>query len=92
MNIEISNEQIEHMIKKAVNERVKTWFGEPQNKYFIRDAIIKAVDVEVSKRVDDSMVDIPKLASSLASKELAKEIVDNIGYNIAAIFAEKYGD
>lgn len=92
MNVEISNEQIEQMIKKAVNERVKTWFGEPQNKYSIRDAIIKAVDVEVSKRVDDSMVDIPKLTSSLASKELAKEIVENIGYNIAAIFAEKYGD
>lgn len=80
------------MIKKAVNERVKTWFGETKNKYFIRDAIVKAVGVEVSKRVDDSMVDIPKLTSSLASKELAKKITDNIGYNIAAIFAEKYGD
>lgn len=92
MNIEISNEQIEQMIKKAVNERVKTWFEEPQNKYFIRDAIKKAVAVEVSKRFDDSMVDIPKLASSLASKELAEKVVDNIGYNIATIFAEKYGD
>lgn len=92
INIEISNEQIEQMIKEAVNERVKTWFGEPKNKYSIRDAIIKAVDVEVSKRVDDSMIDIPKLASSLASKELAEKIIDNIGYNIAAIFAEKYGD
>ena len=92
MNIEISNEQIEQMIKKAVDERVKTWFGEPQNKYFIRDAIVKAVDVDVSKRVDESMIeiDIPKLASSLASKELAEKITDNIGYNIAAIFAEKY--
>jgi len=92
MNIEISNEQIEQMIKKAVNERVKTWFGEEKNKYFIRDAIIKAVAVEVCKRVDESMIDIPKLASSLASKELAEKITDNIGYNIAAIFAEKYGD
>lgn len=92
MNIEISNEQIEQMIKKAVNERVKTWFGEEKNKYFIRDAIIEAVDIEVSKRVNDSMVDIPKLASSLASKELAEKITDNIGYNIAAIFAEKYRD
>jgi len=90
MNIEISNEQIEQMIKKAVNERVKTWFGEEKNKYFIRDAIIKAVNVEISKRVDDSKIDIPKLASSLASKELAEKITDNIGYNIAAIFAEKY--
>ena len=90
MNIEISNEQIEQMVKKAVNERVKTWFGEPSNKYFIRDAIIKAVDVEVSTRVDDSMIDIPKLVSSLASKKLAEEITDNIGHNIAAIFAEKY--
>ena len=78
------------MIKKAVNERVKTWFGEEKNKYFIRDAIIKAVNVEISKRVDDSKIDIPKLASSLASKELAEKITDNIGYNIAAIFAEKY--
>lgn len=92
MNIEISNEQVEQMIKKAVNERVKTWFGEPQNKNFIRDAIIKAVEVEVCKRVNESMIDIPKLASSLASKKLAEEITDNIGYNIAAIFAEKYGD
>ena len=92
MNIEISNEQIEQMIKKAVNERVKTWFGEPQNKYFIRDAIKEAVAVEVYKRVDDGTVDIPKLASSLTSKELAEKITDNIGYNIAAIFAEKYGD
>jgi len=90
MNIEISNEQIEQMIKKAVNERVKTWFGEEKNKYFIRDAIIKAVNVEIFKRVDDSKIDIPKLASSLASKELAEKITDNIGYNIAAIFAEKY--
>ena len=92
MNIEISNEQIEQMIAKAVNERVKTWFGEEKNKYFIRDAIVKAVDVEVSKRVDDSMIDIPKLVSSFASKKLAEEITENIGYNIAAIFAEKYGD
>ena len=92
MNIEISDEQIGQLLKKAVNERVKTWFGEPENKYFIRDAVVKAVEVEVSKRVDDSMVDIPKLVSSLASKKLANEIVDNIGYNIAAIFAEKYSD
>ena len=92
MNIEISNEQIEQIIKKAVYERVSTWFGESQNKYFIRDAIVKAVKVEVCKKVDESMIDIPKLASSLASKELAEKIVDNIGYNIAAIFAEKYGD
>ena len=91
MNIEISNEQIEQIIKKAVNERVKTWFGEEKNKYFIRDAIIKAVEVEVCKRVDESMIDIPKLASSLASKELAEKITDNIGYNIATVFAEKYG-
>lgn len=92
MNIEISNEQIEQLIKKAVNERVKTWFGQPANKYFIRDAIIKAVNVEVCKRIDESLVDIPKLASSLASKELADKITDKIGYNIASIFAEKYGD
>ena len=92
MNIEISNEQIEQMIKKAVNERVKTWFGKPSNEYFIRDTVIKAVDTEVAKRVDESKVDIPKLASSLASKELAEKITENIGYYIAEIFAEKYGD
>ena len=92
MNIEISNEQIEQLINKAVNERVKTWFGEPSNKYFIRDAIVNAVGVEVCKRVDESMIDIPKLASSLASKELAEKITNNIGHNIASIFAEKYGD
>jgi hypothetical protein len=92
MNIEISNEQIEQLIKKAVNERVKTWFGEPSNKYFIRDAIIKAVDAEVCKRMNESMIDIPKLASSIASRELAEKITDNIGYNIASIFAERYGD
>ena len=92
MNIEISNEQIEQMIKKAVNERVKTWFEEPKNKYFIRDTIVKAVEVEVCKKVDESMIDIPKLASSLVSKELAEKVADNIGYNIATIFAEKYGD
>lgn len=92
MNIEISNEQIKQIIEKAVNKRVKTWFEESQNKYFIRDEIIKAVNIDVSKRINDSMVDIPKLTSSLASEKLAEKIVDNIGYNIAAIFAEKYGD
>ena len=92
MNIEISNEQIEQMIKEAVNERVKTWFEEPKNNYFIRDVFVNAIDAEVSKRFDDSMVDISKLASSLASKELAEKVADNIGYNIAAIFAEKYGN
>lgn len=92
MNIEISNEQIEQLIEKAVNERVKTWFGEPSNKYFIRDAIVTAVNVEACKRVDESMIDIPKLASSLASKELAEKITENIGYKIASIFAEYYGD
>lgn len=92
MNIEISNEQIEQLIKKAVNERVKTWFGEPSNKYFIRDAIITAVNAEACKRVDESMIDIPKLVSSLASKELAEKITENIGYKIASIFAEYYGD
>lgn len=90
MNIEISNEQIEQMIKKAVNERVKSWFGDPSNKYFIRDAIVNAVNTEVAKRVDESKIDIPKFASSLATKELAEKIADNIGYNIASIFAEKY--
>lgn len=92
MNIEISNEQIEQLVNKAVNERVKTWFGEPSNKYFIRDAIIKAVDAEVCKRVNESMIDIPKLASSIASRELAEKITENIGYKIASIFAEYYGD
>lgn len=92
MNIEISDEQIEKLVHKAVNERVKSWFGETKNKYFIRDAIIRAVDVEVAKRIDKTTIDIPKLVSSLASKELAEKITDNIGYNIAAIFAEKYGD
>lgn len=92
MNVEISDEQIEKLVSKAVNERVKTWFGEPKNKYFIRDAIIKAVGVEVTKRIDETTIDIPKLVSSLASKELAEKITDNIGYTIANIFAEKYGD
>jgi len=92
MNVEISDEQIEKLVHKAVNERVKNWFGEPKNKYFIRDAIIKAVNVEVSKRIDETAIDIPKLVSSLATKELAEKITDNIGYNIASIFAEKYGD
>lgn len=98
MNIEISNEQLEQMVKKeleqmvkkAVDERVKVWFGEHKN--FIRDTIIKDVNTDVAKRVDDSMIDIPKLVSSLASEKLAEKIVDNIGYNIASIFAEKYGD
>ena len=92
MNIEISNEQIEQLVEKAVNERVKTWFREPSNKYFMRDAIITAVNAEACKRVDESMIDIPKLASSLASKELAEKITENIGYKIASIFAEYYGD
>ena len=91
MNIEISNEQIEQMIKEAVNERVKTWFKTEKNQFFIRDAIVKAVNVEVSKRVSDGIFDIPKLASSLISEKLVEKITDNIGYNIAAIFAEKYG-
>lgn len=92
MNIEISDEQIEKLLTKAVNDRVKTWFGEPKNKYFIRDAVIKAVNAQVSTRVDDCKIDMPKLVSSLSTKKLAEELVDNIGYNIAAIFAEKYGD
>ena len=91
MQIEITDAQIEQMIKNAVDERIKTWFEVPSNKFFIRHTIRKAVNAEVSKRVDDSMVDIPKLASSLASKELAEKITDNIGYNIASIFEEKYG-
>ena len=90
MNIEISNEQIEQMIKKAVNERVKTWFGDPKNKDFIRDETTKAIRAETYKRVNDSTIDIPKLVSSLSSKKLAEQITDNIGHNIAAIFAEKY--
>jgi hypothetical protein len=92
MNIEISNEQIEQMIKKAVDERVRTWFGDPKNKCFIRDTTVEAIHVEVSKRVDESRIDVPKLAASLSSKELAEKITDNIGHNIAAIFVEKYGE
>jgi hypothetical protein len=42
--------------------------------------------------MNESMIDIPKLASSIASRELAEKITDNIGYNIASIFAERYGD
>lgn len=90
MNVEIDNEQIEKLVNKAVNERVKTWFGE--NKYFIRDAVIDAVKTEVCVRVDESRVDIPKLATSLSTKELAEKITDNIGHNIASIFAERYDD
>ncbi len=92
MNIEISNEQIEQMIEKAVNARIKTWFDEPSNKYFIREKIADVVKSEVVKRVNESNLDIPKFASALASKELAEKVADNIGYNIASIFAEKYGD
>ena len=90
MNVEISNEQIEEIINKAVEERVKAWFKESDHKYFISSAVVDAVKAEVHKRIDESMIDIPKLVSSLASKDLAEKITENIGHNIAEHFAEKY--
>lgn len=90
MNIEISNETVEKMVKEAIDRRLNTWIG--AQKHLFHDIAVKAIQDEVSKRFNDGMIDIPKLASSIASKKLAEEIVDNIGYNIAAIFAEKYGD
>ena len=90
MNIEISNEQIEEIIDKMVQERVKNWFKDPNNKYYIRNAIVKAVEAEVHNRINESMIDIPKLVSSLASKDLAEKITENVGQNIARYFVEKY--
>ena len=90
MNVEIDNAEIEKIIDRKINERVQAWFEESEHKYYIRDAVLEAVDTEVCKRVNESKIDIPKVASSLASKKLAEEIAENIGYTIARIFEENY--
>jgi hypothetical protein len=65
MNIEISDEQIEQLVKKAVDGRVKIWFDAfVSQTSFMRDAIKEAVQAEVRIKVDESKVDVPKLASS----------------------------
>ena len=90
MEINISDKQIEGMLKDAINKRVQAWFSSPDRKYFMRDTTVKAVQDVIEQKIDETGIDIPKCVATLSSEALAKDITNAIGEDIARYFIDKY--
>lgn len=88
MNIEFDNEMIETLIKDEVNKQVKEWFKNHNN--YIEDATKDFVHRIVNEQLKKGRIDIKATAKAMQTKELAEEIAECIGQNIADYFIERY--
>lgn len=88
MNIDISDEMIEQILEKQIEEKVKAWFAQNNHKYIIRDFIAQSVSKELSKfEYTDT---IKEEARKLTSKEVLTGVCGRISMDIAEAFANKY--
>lgn len=88
MNIDISDEMIEQMVQKQVEEHVKAWFAQNNHKYIIKECIDKSVSKELNKF--DYISVIREEARKQTSKEVLDGVCRRISEDIADAFAEKY--
>ena len=88
MNIDISEEMIERILEKQIEERVKAWFAQNKNKYIIREFIEQSVSKELSKF--EYTETIKEEARKLTSKEVLNGVCRRISSDIAEAFADKY--
>ena len=90
MNIEISDEMIEQMLEKQINEKVKAWFSQSKHENIVKDLVQKAVMNELRDYKYEDVI------REEARKQVNKDVVDRvcarISYDIADAFAEKYSD
>lgn len=88
MNIDISEEMIEQILEKQIEEKVKAWFAQNNHKYVIRDFIEQSVSKELSKF--EYTETIKEEARKLTSKEVLDGVCRRISADIADAFADKY--
>jgi hypothetical protein len=90
MNIEISDEQIEKLLEKQINERVKTWFQQDEHKFIIKEYTNKAVMKELENFEYDRIV--REEARKQINGTIVGRVCARVSQDIADAFAEKYGD
>lgn len=91
MNLEISNEMIEHMIKEEVKDQVNTWF-KCNGDRVIRDSVDGEVRQIVSTDIGSQRkaIDIKEIANSLGKELIANKCAESICGEIAYAFAQKF--
>lgn len=90
MNLEISDEMIEKLVKDQVNTRVKDWFLQKEHKCIIREYVNQAVIAEL-KKFDYRKIVID-CAKEKVTKDMMEKIANQISNDIARAYADKYGD
>ncbi len=94
MNIEITNEQIEKLVEAEVHQQVNKWFSAIQNQNAIRDYILneakKYVWTEICNQDYQSIV--KQRLSEFSAEAVLDKVAQRISEDIAAAYADKYGD
>ena len=90
MNIELKSEDIEKLVEKEIKEKVRSWFSSADARMYLEREVKNQIDNEVSRRVDEYCGNMTEVVEKLQKDRLSDRIVDNIGYQIARIFCDKY--
>lgn len=86
MEINISDEMIEKMIREQVKARVNQYLAErtKDNPYWITDMYRNCVAYEAAKVVTDEFA--RETCKELCKEQIAKKVVDNFSERIASCF------
>ena len=90
MNIEISDELIEKLLKEEIGSRVNIWFRQDEHKYVIREYTNKAVIKELQNFEYDRIV--REEARKQIDAAVIEKVCARVSQDIADAFVEKYGD
>lgn len=90
MNIEISDEQIEKLLNKQINERVKMWFHDHDLNSLVRSTVDDIVTMELNSYDYKAMFN--KEASNVMNEKILEGVCARISNDIARAYADKYGD
>ncbi len=90
MNIEISDEQIEKLLNKQINERLKMWFHDHDLNSLVRSTVDDIVTMELNSYDYKAMFN--KEASNVMNEKILEGVCTRISNDIARAYADKYGD
>lgn len=76
MNIEVSEEMIERIVREEVGRRVNNWYDKHSypNEHFMKDKINEIARDEVREKLNTVIMDTAKYVEKVAIKEIVKEV------------------
>ena len=88
MNIELSDNQIESLVKEVIRERIKNYLSDKN----IAAEIHQLAEAEIKKIVDSSISykDIQSISKELVTERLYGMVAERISRDIADAYSDRY--